>query len=695
MRTWWLATIAVGAFACEGAIEPVEPTAPGSPVFPGGVNPVADPGSPQAVPTTVVPEPLHRLNRAEYNNTVRDLLGTSLRPASAFPPDTAVGGFDNAADALTLPASLFALYQDAAKTLAESTLRVGPRYLEQLDARPIGIETKLSGAAFENWGWSLAGPFVGRLTLPQAEQVTLSILVGGARTPSEAMPVVGLIVDGARLRTFNVTASPATPQTFTVAAALAKGAHTVQVTFDNRVNEPAENRGNQLVLGWVRAVSDAQSVPANRNKVYVCEPVGAAAAPCYERIVTTFAERAWRRPLVDEERVKLVAAFKALAATEGNDEAVMLLVRGLLVSPKFLFRPSFSAGAETPAAGQPQWVPLDAHVLASRLSYFLWSTMPDEALLADAASGALSTDEGLVRQVRRMLKAPKAVALRKGFASAWLGAKALESATPDPAAYPKFNDALKASMLEEPELFFGEFLQNGRPLTEMLTPDFVHVNDQLAAFYGRPIPRSGATFTKVRAAKGDRRGILMQAAWLTSSSDPTHTSPVRRGRWVLEQLFGNDIPPPPPGIPPLPTDASAGTVRERLAEHRANPSCAVCHNSVDPVGLGLEEFDGIGWRRALENGLPVDRSGAVGALTFDGAEEMAAIVAEDPRFVTTVVTKLHTYALGRAKVREDRPFVTRLERQLADEGLRLDALIELIVRSPTFRMTQAPTEGTP
>jgi hypothetical protein len=646
------------------------------------------------LPTIVISEPLHRLNRVEYDNTVRDLLGTSLAPARAFPPDTAVGGFDNAADALTMPASLFALYSEAARELVETSLRIAPRYTERLEARSLGIAGNQTGAAFENWGWTLIGRFTGTLRLPQAEQVTLSILVGGGRTAAAPVPIVSLWVDGVKVQTWTVTAPAANPQTFTAAVAMAAGARKVEVSFDNRMNEPAANEGNQLILGWVSAVSTAQSVPPNRSVVYRCEPVGPTAPDCYEDIVATFAQRAWRRPLELEERGQLLALYRSLAASEGAANAVELSLRAILVSPRFLYRPSFAGESGAPTHSATSWMPLDDYVLASRLSYFLWSTMPDAELMADAEAGVLRTDEGLKAAVARMLADPKAIALRSGFAASWLGAKALATATPELGTYPSFTEPLKAAMAEEAELFFEDFLRNGQPVTNMLLPDFAYVNDTLAKHYGMRLPDS-TKLVRVRAREGERRGILMQGAWLTSSSDPTHTSPVRRGRWVLEQLLDTDIPPPPPGIPPLPTDEAEGTIRERLAEHRKSPTCASCHNRVDPIGLGLEEFDGIGARRELENGLPVDKSGALNGRSFQGAEDLAKLLQRDERFLPSLIGKLHTYAMGRGRVKEDRAFVVAIEKQLALRGDRLDALIELIVLSPSFRMSPIVAEAKP
>ncbi len=684
-RVLLVVVLALGAWGCWGSTELLATGSPG----PQGADPGKEPGR-------VVAEPLHRLNRLEYNNTVRDLLSTPLRPADAFPPDPSVGGFDNVADVLNLPPSLFALYADAARALADDALRIRPRYTEKLEAQLLGIKGQ-AGSAFENWGWSMDAVFNATLTVPQDEQVTINLLVGGAHSAKPPAPQLTLLVDGAALRTWTVTAPPSAPVVVSASVALTKGAHAVRLSFDNRYNQPAENEGNQLVVGYIQAVSAALSTPPGRQRLYTCMPAEAPdAAACYTEILTGFAARAWRRPLSAEEAAGLAQLWSKLAATEPQEEALILCVRAVLLSSKFLYRASYDApaGAATPT---PEWVPLDDHALASRLSYFLWSSMPDEALFEAARSGALRTDDGLHAAVTRMLADERSAGLRQGFASVWLWARALRTAAPDETAFPDFDEPLRQAMISETELFFGDFLHNGQPVQRMLKPDFTFANDRLAKHYGLPLPGS-ADPVRVTLPPGARGGLLMQGAWLTATSDPTHTSPVRRGRFILEQLLGQIIPAPPPGIPALSTSNPNLTMRERLAEHRANEKCALCHDVVDPVGLGMEEFDGVGARRQMEQGKPVDTSGALGKdKPFFGADQLAGLIQEDPRFTSTLVRNLYAYALGRGLVPEDESFLAELKDSFVSRGERLDALVELIVLSPSFRMrpaTQGP-EGTP
>lgn len=637
------------------------------------------------VPLEVVPEPLHRLNRLEYDNTVRDLLGTDLTPADAFPPDNVTLGFDNVAEGLTLTPAQMDLYATAARQLAAAALEIAPRYALRIGARGHATATGQAGNAFD-WGWSMPRQGQGlafTVDLPQDETITFSILAGGDAV-GEPTPEMGLQVDGVEVGHWLVTSTPTSPVVYNVQLPLLAGSRSVVITFPNGADQPAENIFNSLVVGYLDLRSEATVVPAGRARIYVCEP-GQVVDPdgCHRAIVTQFAARAWRRPLIHEESDALFALWQQLRATEGDEAAVGLVVRALLMSSKFLYRPSLPAEG---AGASDGLVPLDDHALASRLSYFLWSSMPDDALFAAAASGALRTTTGLRAEVRRMLVDPKAAGLRRGFASQWLATRALALHAPDPATFPAFDEPLRAAMIAEAELFFGDFVTNGLPLGDMLDPDFGFLNNRLALHYGVHPPGS-AELTRVALDDDSRRGLVMQGAWLTAMSASNRSSPVNRGRWILEQLLCVTVPPPPPNIPPLMPPAEGQTAREMLAKHRENPVCAGCHDLLDPAGLGMEEYDGIGAWRALENGLPIDVSGAVppGA-TFSGAAELATLLADDPRFVECLTEKLFTYALGRQKAGKDAPFRADISAQLAGEVGSLNQLIELIALSPAFRM---------
>ena len=411
-------------------------------------------------------------------------------------------------------------------------------------------------------------------------------------------------------------------------------------------------------------------------------------------MLTSLAARAWRRPLTPSEVDGLLALWQKLAAKEGKDEAVKLCVRALLVSSHFLYRVSVP-GAYTSAAfgNTPGSVPLDDYALASRLCYFLWSSMPDEALFEDARSGALREDAGMRAAVSRMLHDKKASALVDGFAEQWLQVRALSRVVPEPAAYPTFDEPLRAAMGEEAKRFFQDFLSNGLPLTEMLTPSFGFLNDRLATHYDLPKPGS-TQLIHVDLPTGARAGLLTEGAWLTATSESTRTSPVRRGRFVLEQLLCSPVPPMPDVVPPFEESEKGGTIRETLASHRTNAACAACHNLMDPVGLGLEEMDGIGAHRTLEAGRAVDSSGALppDATPFVGAAQFAQLLKADPRFSQCLARKLMTYGFGRQVGGSDEPALAAISSAAREQGASLAELIEKIVLSRAFRGRSANLE---
>jgi len=643
--------------------------------------------------TDVVVEPLHRLNQLEYNNTVRDLLGTSLRPADAFPFDNATNGFDNVAVGLTLTPTLMDLYASAARDLAADALEIRPRYEVNIGAREHALATAQAGNAFD-WGWSMVrggGTLAFSVEVPQDESVTVSILAGGDAVGMPT-PEMGLVIDGVEITRWTVTSLPSAPVDYTVQTTLAAGPHDVAITFPNGADQPAENIFNSLVVGYLDIASDTLVTPPGRALVYVCEPSQALVpADCYHTIVTHFAERAWRRPLTQAEADEIVALWEQLIWKEDADAAVGLVVRAILMSSKFLYRASFPA----PPSDEDDLtvlVPLDDYVLASRLSYFLWSSMPDDALIAAAAAGDLRDENGIRSQVARMLADPKAEGLRDGFASQWLSTRTLARHEPDPTLFPTFDAPLRAAMIEEAELFFADFLANGRPLGEMMTAEFGYLNDRLAQHYGL-VPPGSAEVIRVELADGDRRGLMMQGAWLTATSASNRTSPVNRGRWILDQILCNPVPPPPPDIPPLEEPEPGETVRETLAKHRENPVCAGCHDQIDPAGLGMEGFDPVGVERDTENGVAIDVSGALPpGVPFAGAAEVAALLQEDPRFVSCLTDKLYGYALGREIVLEDAPFLAAIDEELPQAGGSLDQLIELVAVSPAFRMRPREVE---
>ncbi|MBX7100386.1 MAG: DUF1592 domain-containing protein [Myxococcaceae bacterium] len=582
MRTVRLLCVVAFALAgCDGEIsrDPLAPDAPVRPGVSGGAGGGAQPGTPglpgmpgfpglgtgggsgggtstsagggqagpactaQGAPGAVV---LHRLNRAEYDNSVRDLLGDTTHPASAFPPDDFGGTFNNVAAILSLSPLLVEKYEATAASLVN-------------DAWSRDVAAGLSGA-----------------------------------------------------------------------------------------------------------------------KVRTCDPV--ATAGCARTLVQGFARRAWRRPVATDEVDRLMAVA-ATATAQGDDASVgvRLALQAVLVSPNFLFR------VERPAAGAHALAP---HELAARLSYFIWSSTPDETLLARADDGTLAQPAVLTAQVTRLLNDPRASAMLDNFAAQWLQMDKLDTATPDPALFPGFDAALRTAMKGEMKAFVQALLHEDRSALELLDGQFIFVNDRLAQHYGLP-DRPGPALTRIPAPAG-RGGVLRQAGLLTLTSFATRTSPVKRGKWVLAQLLCAEPPPPPANVGQFPEPSGTNvTVRQRLEAHRQNPACAGCHSAMDPIGLGLENFDAVGVFRTTDATQPIDATGLLpDGRAFNGAAELATLLKGDPRLTRCMTQKMLTYALGRELAAGDACTVSTLEQQLAARGQRLSALVELVATSVPFTMRQ-------
>ncbi len=427
-----------------------------------------------------------------------------------------------------------------------------------------------------------------------------------------------------------------------------------------------------------------------RDSIVFCDP---NLASCRSDVFRELASRAWRRPAGEEEVARLQTLFDvALNEGEGVEEGLELAIRGILLSPHFIYRPELD---DDPLSAQPQL--LNDYELASRLSYFLWSSMPDQTLFDAAANGSLRGETELRAQVDRMLSDPKAQALVDNFAGQWLRIRSLDDHVPDYASFPEWDGALRDAMGQEAKLFFGEFLRGNASMDELLLTDFAFLNDRLAEHYGLPFDL-GTQLERVDLDANDPRfGLLTLGSLLTVTSTPIRTSPVKRGVWILEQLLCSEPPPPPPGVEGLPEgDMSSGSLRDRLELHRADPTCASCHNLMDPLGLGLEHYDAIGSFRAEDDGFPVDASGQlIDGQTFNNAREMAALIQEDERFDHCIVEKLFTYALGRPIASSEQPFVEAIAEQFAQSGSELPELIRLIVTSEPFRSRRGTLEGSP
>ena len=397
--------------------------------------------------------------------------------------------------------------------------------------------------------------------------------------------------------------------------------------------------------------------------------------------------KAWRRPVAAEE-VDRLTGFVKLAVDQGGsfEEGLQVALQATLVSPHFLFRVERNAGAADAEGNQT----LGGYELASRLSYFLWSSTPDDELLAAAGRGDLHDEAKLRAQVQRLLADQRSSALTENFAGQWLELRNLSRASPDPDLFPEFDDELRKAMRRETELFFDSMLREDRPALDFLDADYTFLNERLARHYGIEGVR-GKQFRRVQVDGNKRGGILSQASVLTVASYPTRTSPVLRGIWVLDNILNAPAPPPATGFPELAEDevGKNGTLRQQLEKHRADPSCAVCHNRIDNLGFGLENYDPIGRWRTLDGKWPVDSAGELpGGYKFESPGELKKILreTEGDMFVRGLIEKMLTYALGRGVERYDTPAIEQIRERMAQHNYRFSSLIDGIVTSVPFRM---------
>jgi hypothetical protein len=418
----------------------------------------------------------------------------------------------------------------------------------------------------------------------------------------------------------------------------------------------------------------------NRKLVVACD-LAAQGAACAETTITAFARRAFRRPITASERQRLVAVMTgATGLGESVESALKLALRAVLISPKFLYRIEAD-----PAPGSQTAHAVGPYELASRLSYFLWSTMPDDPLFAAADSGRLGTADGVAEQVTRMLRDKKADGFVRNFAGQWLQLRTLPAATRDPKKYPRFDDALKTSMQTETESFVKSFLTETKDVRELLTAKYAYADARLAQLYGLAgAPMTG--FARLDAAGAPRAGLLTQASVLTVTSNTAGTLPPRRGKWVLGQLLCREPPPPPPDVPALAQEAKpTGSVRQRFEQHRTMPACAGCHMVMDPLGFAFEGYDAIGaYRTKDDNGFPVDASGKLGDQAFASAPELAADIAKDPAFPRCLAERLFVYALGRAETSADQCAIDAAWATAAKQGGTLPALLTSLAQSLPF-----------
>jgi len=625
----------------------------------------------RAAPGEAPPDPgrvtLRRLNRAEYRNTVRDLLGVDVRAEEEFPSDDVGYGFDNIGDVLSLPPVLFEKFVASAESIAARAWMDEERPLD-LSFEGARLEHG-EGAGPRGSALVLFAPSAAaaRVELPRDGEYLLRITAFGQQAGPEACRM-GVRVDGREAAAIEVPESAPAPHEARVR--MRGGARRIAVAFLNDYYRPdapdPKARDRNLVV-----LSLAVSGPLDPPPLSAFQRSIAPGTPP-ERILAGLLRRAWRRPAEPEE----ISGLAEYARAEGMRAAIA----AVLASPHFLFRVE-----EEPPPGEARAI--SDHELATRLSYFLWSTMPDDALLDLADRGALR--EALDAEIARMLRDARSTALVENFASQWLQLRTLDRCAPDPARFPGFDDALRDAMREESLLFFEAVLREGRSVFELLDSDFTFLNERLARHYGIPGVH-GDRMRRFRLPDGVRGGILTQASILTVTSNPTRTSPVKRGKWILETLLASPPPPPPPGagvIDESAAAAGAATLRERLERHRADPECASCHAALDPLGFGLENFDAVGAWRSRDGAFPVDASGTLpDGRAFEGPRALKAILKEDPRFLRSLVRQLLVYGTGRGLGPGDEAAVDRVVAALPGRATSLADILHQVARTEAFRM---------
>ncbi len=645
---------------------------------------------PDVSPEETVPvrTTMHRLNSAEYDNTVRDLLWTDQTPADGFPPDDTGYGFDNISDVLSMAPLHLEMYELAAQSLAAEALRI-PIYEPLRFYTPGELGEATTGAArSEGWNVWSNGEWWMEATLPEDGRYRMILAVYGQQAGPDP---VGLSVgiDHVPSHEFEITETAESPATIEVEFETTAGEHAFSAFFTNDFYDAGLGLDRNLYVMSMAVEGPLDlRIPgeAPRDRLVTCDP--AEGRECAAATLDAFLPRAWRRPVGEAERERLMSIYDMVESETGSfEQGLYWSFVASLISPHFLFRVEPDPVLENVR-------PLNDHEVASRLSYFLWSSMPDEELRALADAGQLQDGEVLEAQVERMLDDPRSMALVDNFAGQWLYIRDIDNVFPDTWVFPDFDDELQAAMSEEMRLFFHSFITDNTSMLELITADYTYVNERLARHYGIE-GMTGDEFARVSLDGLPRRGILTQAGLLTVLSTPTRTSVVRRGKWVLGQLLCSEPPAPPPGVEGLLEPGEGdGTLREVLEAHRADPVCASCHTTMDAIGFGLENYDGIGRYRLEDNGDPIDATGELpGSDPFDGAVEMADVLAEDARFARCISQKLYVYALGRGTGIADLGPMNHVLEEFVASGHSFRDLAMLIATSDPFLYHSADRGG--
>ncbi len=637
---------------------------------------------------------IRRLNKEEYKNTIRDLLGVHFEPED-FPNDEVGYGFDNIGDVLSLPPMLMEKYLAAAEEIVQKAV--------VLDAPSKPVKKRLRGDEFasgsdairamtnKTLGLYREGEANSKAQFPHPGEYTFRVRASADLAGPE-LPKLTLGVGGKTLTTFEI-GNGGKSATYEFKTTLPPGSHRVTLGFLNNYNDannadPKLRGDRNIFVEYVEIESPPGPPPAlpdSHKRLITRMPQPGQEREVALEILGRFLPEAYRRP-VDKTEVERVAKFVEIAQQNGGSflEGVQASLQAALCSPHFLFR------WELDPAGAKPGVPreLTDYEVASRLSYFLWSTKPDPELFALAAKSELRKPEVLEQQIARMVKDWRIRAFVNNFGGQWLQIRNIWEVDIDREIFPQWRDNLKGLMKEETERFLEAFIREDRPVNELLDADFTFLNEELASYYGISGVQ-GKDFRRVTLPKDSPRGgVITMGSVLVSTSTPTRTAPVIRGKWILEQILGTPPPPPPPDVPPLPEQkqvSQTASLRQRLEQHRSQADCAGCHNRMDPLGFALENFDAAGAWREMDGKFPIDASGKLtSGASFNGARDLKQVLKANKNFVHGLTEKMLTYALGRGLEHYDKCAIENVMAQLAKRENRFSALVIGIVTSDPF-----------
>jgi hypothetical protein len=631
---------------------------------------------------------IRRLNRAEFNHTIRDLCFLDENFSADFPADDTGYGFDNIGDVLTFSPVHLERFLTVGEAIAAKAMPAKPTELEGTGLAMMDMQPKGKRDSQQRY-FDPAPYLVGPMTASRDGDYVISVALRSTGSAGDPPPKVAFLVDGREVGTYQFKQVKKTEVAETKVT-LTAGQHEFTLKW---LNPPAKIPGNNRTLSGLRlrllGPTDTRTELQRRLAVVIGKTTGEARA---RLVATSFVSRAFRRPATPAEVTRYAKVFLEGEKSGGNWESgAQAMIAVVLASPKFIFR---AEQDDAPTAQDAH--PIGEFALASRLSYFLWGSMPDDELFQLAYAQKLSAN--LEAQTRRLLKDPRSRYLTEGFGLQWLQLRQLSTVSPDPGMFPAFNDAVRSSMVKETELFFAEIVREDRSVLDLIDADFTYLDRNLAAFYGLkadfPRGRDRGEFVRVTLPKGERGGILTHASILTATSNPTRTSPVKRGKWIMEQILGSPPPPAPPSVPTLEGQQLKGNLRQRMEQHRADPACASCHSRMDAIGFAFEKFDAVGQIRQGDEGQPIDPSGKLpDGRAFAGAAELRKLLlADKEKVVRNLSSKLLTFGLGRGLDYYDGPAVDQITAAALKSDQRFSTLVLGVVQSAPFRLRRGTSQ---